>query len=80
MHLGDAIEKTLRGIRDRDGKKYFNEVADTLLNGIAISIHNKAGLQALRRAIGRLEDYVNWAEENSHLWRRNQPAKPSITA
>jgi hypothetical protein len=46
--LADAIEKTLWGIRDRDGVKDFREVARDLIETIY-----HAGPKALRRAMDR---------------------------
>jgi hypothetical protein len=62
--LDDAIGKTLRRIAARDGTKYFNESANALLMSVAVSIHVRAGSQALRRAIDKLEDYAKWAKDN----------------
>jgi hypothetical protein len=51
LDLVEAIEKTLRGIRERDGMKYFNEVAVDLLAEIAWEIRDKSGRRGLRRAL-----------------------------
>jgi hypothetical protein len=51
--LVDAIEKTLRGIRDRDGMKFYREVAQRLLENIAINVEAHGGPKALRRELDR---------------------------
>jgi hypothetical protein len=51
--LADAIEKTLGAIRERDGIKYFREVARDLLETIACDLEYRAGPKALRREIDR---------------------------
>jgi hypothetical protein len=49
--LCEAIEKTLRIIRERDGGKYFKEVAANLIDAIAVNVSLHAG--PLRRKIER---------------------------
>jgi hypothetical protein len=58
--LADAIEETLRGIRERDGVKYFREVAGNLLETIAFNVSYHAGPEALRTVIRSVN-------QNSHM-------------
>jgi hypothetical protein len=51
--LADAIEEALRGIRERDGVKYFKEVAGNLIKTIAGYVEYHAGPKALRREMNR---------------------------
>jgi hypothetical protein len=51
--LADAIEKTLWGIRDRDGVEYFREVARDLIETIARDLEYQAGPKALCREMDR---------------------------
>jgi hypothetical protein len=51
--LREAIERTLRIIRERDGVKYFEEVAADLIAAIAFNVKYRAGPKALRRVTDR---------------------------
>jgi hypothetical protein len=47
--LVEAGEKTLWGIRDRDGMKYFREVAERLLENIAFNVEYHAARRTVIR-------------------------------
>jgi hypothetical protein len=51
VDLAGAIEKALKIIRERDGDKYFKEVAGNLIDVIASNVEYHAG--SLRREIDR---------------------------
>jgi hypothetical protein len=51
--LADTIEKTLQAIRERDGVKYFSEVAGNVIETIAFNVSYHAGPKALRRELDR---------------------------
>jgi phytoene/squalene synthetase len=43
VELADAIERTLQTIRQRDGMKYYKEVAADLIDAIASDVKYRAG-------------------------------------
>jgi hypothetical protein len=53
MDLADAIEKELRIIRERDGVKYYREVAAGLIQAIESNVECHDGRKALRRLMDR---------------------------